>query len=635
MDPELFGKYRILSKLAGGGMGRVYLALETETNQRVALKLIDEMPDPESQEVLEAERKGAILQARLCGIDDRVAQIFDIGNCDGYLYIAMEYIEGRDLSEMLATGPLPPEDAVAIAIDVCGVLTNAHTFRAVLDDHEYHGIVHGDIKPRNIRITSDGHVKVLDFGIAKALSLTRKYTVNQFGSVPYSSPERLNSGEVDASSDVWAAGVVLYEMLVGHPYFQADTPSKVEHLIRNYNALGNSFDKIPPQLRGILAKALDPRADRRYQTARALQMDLERFSAATVRTQNGIDIDATRRTTRNGAADVDDKTRRTTTPADAPTVKSAPAFSGPVPPPATQKKPASAAPIKTAKPAVTGFRRRVPLLIRLSVVLLMSIAMINEGRVWRKAAELERSLQSERTTDLNAAWDQYQVLSQRSYLPGATTGLKKAILNKLTADAERTISQFRESDTTTVYLKDWQAAQSELARALELSPNDKEIRGKLRLIEGHISRINAGNVSGGKSWTDARIKFGEAADLLGKSPDPHLGFARLYLVAPRDVDKAEDEFHEAERRGYRVSRRDRAMLADAYRLRGEGALRAIPDLPSAPQQSDYLNRADTDFARSEDLFRDIVPYSNSVSMLRRIAADRDAVSKNKEILRQP
>src|SRR5690348_15956321 len=106
MDPELFGKYRIISKLAGGGMGRVYLAQDTETSRRIALKLIDEIPDPESREVLEAERKGAILQARLCGIDDRVAQIYDIGDRDGYLFIAMEYIEGRDLSEMLATGPL-------------------------------------------------------------------------------------------------------------------------------------------------------------------------------------------------------------------------------------------------------------------------------------------------------------------------------------------------------------------------------------------------------------------------------------------------------------------------------------------------------------------------------------------------
>src|SRR5690349_12063571 len=138
MDPEIFGRYRILSKLAGGGMGRVYLAFDVEGSRRVALKLIDEMPDPESQEVLDAERKGAILQARLCGVDDRVAQIFDIGTHDGYLYIAMEYIEGRDLSEMLASGPLPPEDAVAIEMDVCGVLANAHDFRAVLDDREYH-----------------------------------------------------------------------------------------------------------------------------------------------------------------------------------------------------------------------------------------------------------------------------------------------------------------------------------------------------------------------------------------------------------------------------------------------------------------------------------------------------------------
>src|SRR5204862_7102821 len=124
---------------------------------------------------------------------------------------------------------------------------------------------------------------------------------NQFGSVSYSSPERLNTGEVDAASDVWSAGVVLYEMLVGHPYFEGETVSKLEHQIRTYKVLGNSFEKIAPSRRGILGKALDPDPKRRYASARELQIDLDKYKQDQGRTerivhQNGTDMDATRRT---------------------------------------------------------------------------------------------------------------------------------------------------------------------------------------------------------------------------------------------------------------------------------------------------------------------------------------------------
>ena len=135
----------------------------------------------------------------------------------------MEYVEGQDLSEILASSTLGVPFAARIGRDLCDVLQHAHTFSAEIEGHQYHGIVHGDIKPRNIRITPDGQVKVLDFGIAKALSLTRKFTTNHFGSSQYSSPERLNTGDVDIASDLWSVGVVLYEIVIGKPYFQGET----------------------------------------------------------------------------------------------------------------------------------------------------------------------------------------------------------------------------------------------------------------------------------------------------------------------------------------------------------------------------------------------------------------------------
>ena len=204
-------------------MGRVFLAYDPVLNRQVGLKLIDAGGDRDSIDVVAAERRGAILQDQLAKREQsgRVAQIFDVGDRDGYFYIAMEYIEGEDLSELVANGPIDPQRAVDIALDILDVLVKAHTFQTVIEDRAHRGIIHGDIKPRNIRITSAGQVKVLDFGIAKAVSMTRSLTFNQFGSIPYSSPERLQTGDMDARSDVWSVAIVLFEMLTGKPYFEA------------------------------------------------------------------------------------------------------------------------------------------------------------------------------------------------------------------------------------------------------------------------------------------------------------------------------------------------------------------------------------------------------------------------------
>src|SRR5947209_11923817 len=141
MDPKLFGRYQIIRKLSGGGMGRVFLAYDPVLNRQVGLKLIDGGSDRDSLDVIAAERRGAALQDQLAKRErsGRVAQIFDVGDREGYFYIAMEYIEGEDLSELIARGPMDPPRAVSIAMDVLDVLVKAHNFQSIVDEKTHRG----------------------------------------------------------------------------------------------------------------------------------------------------------------------------------------------------------------------------------------------------------------------------------------------------------------------------------------------------------------------------------------------------------------------------------------------------------------------------------------------------------------
>src|SRR3569833_2852529 len=275
-------------------MGRVFEADDPAAQRRVALKLIDLGTNQNNVEIVSAERTGAELQRRLCAIDTRVTAIYETGEMPRYFYIVMEYVDGRDLSELYSAGGLEPMLAARIIQDVLEVLDHAHNFSTTLDGRSIRGIVHGDLKPCNIRVTLAGDVKVLDFGIAKALSLTRSYTQNVFGSAQYSSPQRLLTGEVDVGADLWAVGVILYEMIVGRPYFQAESGPKLDHLIRSYDRVLPLPEELPPALRNILERALNPDQRVRYQNAAQFARDLQAFRNGEAVTSPS-DTEATRR----------------------------------------------------------------------------------------------------------------------------------------------------------------------------------------------------------------------------------------------------------------------------------------------------------------------------------------------------
>ena len=275
-------------------MGRVYEAKDTSTGRRVALKMIDRGTDSDSMQIVAAERLGVELHKRLYALDPRITAVHDTGETSEYLYIVMEYVDGQDLSELGATERIGFPFAARIAQDVLEVLEHRAQFRNLHRGREYRGIVHGDIKPRNIRLTTVGQVKVLDFGIAKAISATRSFTQNVFGSVQYSSPERLNTGEVTISSDLWSVGVVLYEMVARHPYFEADIGAEAGAYRSGITSDAAAAGRVSGGFEADPSRALAPDPDQRYQTADEFAADCA--PSATTDSARSFDGESTRRT---------------------------------------------------------------------------------------------------------------------------------------------------------------------------------------------------------------------------------------------------------------------------------------------------------------------------------------------------
>jgi serine/threonine protein kinase len=360
------GPYEILEEIGRGGMAAVFLATDTRTTRRVALKLVPTGNDREAREILEAERWGAKLQEQFCLASGHVPVVYEHGTEWGYFYIAMEYLEGRNLSEVIASGPLTSARAAGVAAQLCEFLEAAHGFEVTIDERPLRSLLHGDLKPRNIKVTEDDRVKVLDFGIAKALSLSRKVTRNDFGSIAYLSPERLESGEIDPQADFWAVGVLLYEMVSGGLPFQAADTRRLEQRIQS---------RLPPAplggccttgLAAVIGKLLAGRPEERYAAAAAIREDLERVIAGgeTQAEHEGwptraIDEPPTRRTRAPDTVE-DQATRRTREPG---TVRETTALQPSAIVPATQPAPGAPRTLVGRRP----FLRTALLVIALAI----------------------------------------------------------------------------------------------------------------------------------------------------------------------------------------------------------------------------------------------------------------------------
>ena len=264
MIGQTISHYKILEKLGSGGMGTVYRAQDLKLDRYVALKFL---PPHLSQD--EESKKRFIHEAKAASAlnHPNIATIYEIDEAEGQMFIAMEYVEGPSLQDVIvgANGrsPLPIDLAIDYAIQIAEGLSKAHA----------KGIIHRDIKPANILVTEDGVVKIVDFGLAKlagATKLTKEGT--SMGTVAYMSPEQTQGAEVDHRTDIWALGVVLYEMLTGEPPFKGDYEQAVIYSILNEEP---DFSGIPEALIPVVQKALAKQAEERYQNVGEMLADLK------------------------------------------------------------------------------------------------------------------------------------------------------------------------------------------------------------------------------------------------------------------------------------------------------------------------------------------------------------------------
>jgi serine/threonine-protein kinase len=516
--PTMIGRYEIVRRL-GRSMTDVYLAIDSDSGRKVALKLVPNDGGLVDKLVLEAERRGAAIQQELHRTDLRVVEVYEFGDVEGFFFVAMEYLEGRNLADILATEQvIDPARATVVALEICEQLTAIHQAQG--------GVVHGDIKPSNIHLSPDQTVRLLDFGIAKTLRAGCEATVHQFGSPGYCSPERLDRSEVDQQSDIWALGATLYEMLAGVPPYQAENTGKLESLIKSRRPPRALPSTCPAPLRAIVRKALAPEAERRYRTAAAFQADLQAYlehrpTAAELEKRakwGGATLEAAR-----------DALRRITRTA--------------------HKMRRRGRRLKIAG-AFAWFTAGMALWISGSLVWQAAHARAIAATVRVPAAppvtvpppkpELER-------------W----------YVTTAT-----GIIDAYAHAAQHYLSDF-----------DWHKAEICLERAVALGANDDATVGRLALARGYatLERLG-GNQYSPSAAAQLRIRardaFTIAAKKMPKDPLPHLALARVYVYSLPDADNAMNEFATAQKLGASLGNREIEEEGDAYRIRAIRELRS-------------------------------------------------------------
>src|SRR5262245_10009230 len=272
------GSLEITGFLGRGGMGEVYRARDTKLKREVAIKILPEEFSHDAERVARFQREAEVLASLN---HPNIAAIHDVQESEGARFFVLELVEGETLADRIARGPLPVEEALGIARQICDALEAAHE----------KGIVHRDLKPGNVKILPDGKVKVLDFGLAKAMetgpantSLSNSPTLSIaatnagmiLGTAAYMSPEQAQGRKVDRRTDIFAFGCVLFEMLTGRPAFEADDVTKILGLVMTAEPDWNKLPaETPPAIQRLIRRSLKKDLRHRLGDIHDARLDIE------------------------------------------------------------------------------------------------------------------------------------------------------------------------------------------------------------------------------------------------------------------------------------------------------------------------------------------------------------------------
>jgi tetratricopeptide (TPR) repeat protein len=252
--------------------------------------------------------------------------------------------------------------------------------------------------------------------------------------------------------------------------------------------------------------------------------------------------------------------------------------------------------------------------------------------VYRRGQKLENAIQTEQLTDVNQIWSRWTELSGDNPSSFFLRATRKAVRQKMVEAADRVIAGYRNSDA--VYENGWKGARDELAHALSLDPDDS-VRGKLRLTEGHLARIAGTTHRNTGELNEAVDRFNEAQRLLPNSPDPALGLARLYVYGLKDIDKADQALHQAEKHGFAIGNREKSQLADGYRERADRTYWDSRNVRGLPQEKEQITRARDDYQRALQLYQGIAPYGNANAAIVRVEDSLDSVNYRLQEIENP
>jgi hypothetical protein len=548
------GDYSILRTVDSGKFGIVYWAEHKPTGRQAALKLIP-LEGADSEEKVAAERHGAMLQQQFSRTHKRmVPEIFEHQPIAMFYAIAMELVHGQPLTDVIAAGPLPPARAAKIALAICRFLAAAHRFETDVEGVHYALIVHGDLKPDHVLLLDNDEIRVLDFGIAKALAERTLVTTNKWGSIQYASPERLQSeGHVNEHADFWSLGVMLFEMVAGYrPYHRYEhNASRLDAAIRRQEAPEPLPPDADPVLVAIIRKLLATQIERRYPSADVIGRDLESYLAGT-QTLAAAD-----------AAQASVATVRVIPPI--------PTVAGPAPTPSAPTEPLPRTPPTVATEAIAlpkakppKKRSRLWRLMRFIVIFVLLSMVMRECVGLARADRLQERIDAIEADQIPEIRSEYRRMASTGPLGLGAGQVRARLRDRMVALADRAILEFR-TESPSVSEVEWQQARDAIAFAQDLSSRSA-LAAKRAYIDAHLVRIAARDRTG---FEEAVRGFRESARLDTQAPDPYLGLARIYAYSLREVDPLIDAITQAEQRGYQSGPREQAQIGDAYRFRAD------------------------------------------------------------------